>query len=330
MALADYKSGDRLVGFYAVRRFERREHNGKPYLTLNLGDKTASVNAVMWDSFAEVVEFLRQGVVLKIQGLMSEYRGQPQIRLERIRVAQENEYDLTELLPISAVPAEQLAARLDEIINTITDPHLRRVMDIVFAEDNARPDFLTTPGGQRWHHAYIGGLAEHTYGVVDICEFCAGKYAELNRDLLICGALVHDIGKIEQYRTSSVFEYTDSGRLLGHIVEGDEIVSDAIGQIEDFPREKELQLRHLVLSHQGKHEHASPVVPMTSEAFILYYADEMDSMLGAIRKIADKTGGAGWSEYVRLIDRYIYFSRGSEAPEIAGLEAEGTAGGGEE
>ena len=162
MALADYKSGDRLVGFYALRRFERREHNGKPYLTLNLGDKSTSVNAVMWDGFAGVVDFLRQGVVLKIQGLMSEYRGQPQIRLEQIRLAKEHEYDLTELLPVSAIPHEQLAARLDEIINTITDPHLRRLMEIVFADDNARQDFLTTPGGQRWPTPAPGPRAPST------------------------------------------------------------------------------------------------------------------------------------------------------------------------
>jgi 3'-5' exoribonuclease len=330
MALADYKSGDRLAGCYAVRRFERREYNGKPYLTMNLGDKSGSVNAIMWDGFAGVAEQIHPGVVVKIQGMMSEYRNQPQIRLERIAVAREHEYDLTELLPVSAIPVEQLTARLDSIIESIADHHLRQVAENVFADGDMRRDFLSTPGGQRWHHAYIGGLAEHTFGVVDICEFCARQYPELNRDLLICGAVLHDIGKVEQYRTSTVFEYTDSGRLLGHIVEGDEIVTDAIRQVEDFPREKELLLRHLILSHQGKHEHASPVVPMTREAFVLYYADELDSKLGALRKIAEKTGEAAWSEYIRLIDRYIYFSGGTEAPDSAESAAEGTAGGGED
>lgn len=323
MALRDYKSGDRLVGFLAVRRFERREHNNKPYLTMNLADKTAAVNAVMWDGFANVAHRLRPGIVVKIQGMMSEYRDQPQIRLERLRVAEEHEYDLTELLPTSSIPPEQLASRLDEILDSVRDPHFSRMLQIIFDDGPTREQFLNTPGGQRWHHAFVGGLAEHIFSVVDICEFCAAHYPELDRDLLVCGALLHDLGKIKQYSTSSVFEYTDSGRLLGHIVEGDEIIRTAMRQVDGFPREKEMLLRHLILSHHGLMENASPVVPQTREAFILYYADEMDAKMGALHRIAEKTGDEAWSDYVRLIDRFIYFGRAQGAAKE--IEAAGEA-----
>jgi len=329
MALQDYKSGDRLVGFFAVRRFERREHNNKPYLTMNLADKTAAVNAVMWEGFANVVHRLRPGIVVKIQGMMSEYRDQPQIRLERLRVAEEHEYDLTELLPTSSIPPEQLASRLDEILDSVRDPHFSQMLQVIFADRPTREQFLSSPGAQRWHHAVVGGLAEHVFSVVDVCEFCAAHYPELDRDLLICGAMLHDIGKIKQYSTSSVFEYTDSGRLLGHIVEGDEIIRTAMRQVADFPREKEMLLRHLILSHHGLMENASPVVPQTREAFILYYADEMDAKMGALHRIAEKTGDEAWSDYVKLIGRFIYFGRakGGSAEVAAAGEA---ATGGEE
>jgi len=328
MLLQDYRPGDRLVGFFAVRRLARREHNGRPYLTMNLADKTAAVNAVMWEGFETIVDRLRPGVVVKIQGMMSEYRDQPQIRLEHIRLAVDHEYDLTQLLPVSPVPPEKLASRLDEIVNSITDPHLRRMMEIIFADDQTRERFLSSPGGQRWHHAFVGGLAEHTFSVVDVCEFCARHYPELDRDLLICGAVLHDIGKIEQYSTSTVFEYTDAGRLLGHIVEGDEIVRTAIRRVEGFPREKEMLLRHLILAHHGQLGQASPVVPQTREAFILYYADDLDAKMGALRRIAEKTGDEAWSEYVKLIDRFIYYGRAEEpSEEIAPADQKRAANG---
>ena len=314
MALVDYKAGDRVTAFAAVRRVERREYNGKPYVTMNVGDKTGSVNAVMWEGFEAVVDRLRPGVVVKIQGTMGDFRDQPQIRLERLRIVQENEYDLADLIPASAISREELAARLDQVIASVADTDLRRMLEIVFADGPTRERFLRSPGGQRWHHAYIGGLAEHTLGVIDLCEFCAGKYPELDRDLLICGAVLHDIGKIEQYTISAVFEYTDAGRLVGHVVQGDEIVRAALGKVDGFPEEKAMRLRHLILSHQGQLEFQSPVVPMTREAFVLHYADDLDSKLGALRKLADKAGGAPWSEWVKLLDRFIYFGTTAGSP----------------
>lgn len=330
MALADYKIGDRLTEFLAVRRLQRKEYDGRQFLSLNLGDKSASIDAVMWEGFAEIVDRIRPGVVLRIQGFISEYRGRPQIKLERIRLAQAQEYDLADFLPASSVPSEELAGRLDEIIGSLADPDLRRLLENIYDREDIREGFLGAPGGQRWHHAFVGGLAEHTFAVVALCNFCAGLYPELDGELLICGALLHDLGKIKQYATSSVFEYTDSGRLLGHIVEGDELVADAVRHIGDFPREKAMRLRHLILAHHGELENGSPVVPQTREAFVLAYADKMDSMMGALGRIAEKTGEGPWSEWVNLISRFIYFGRGESPPAGGTLTGDETAAGGEE
>ncbi len=312
MALIDYKSGDRLVGFFAVRRFDRREHNGTPYLTLNVADRTASVNAVMWDGFAEVVESLKVGSVVKIQGMLGEYRNAPQIKIERIRLALDHEFDPSDFLALSAIPAEELAARLDKIIGSVSDDHLHSLLTNLFGEQHLREDFLTAPGGKKVHHASIGGLAEHTFGVVAICELAVSLYPGLDRELLVTGGLLHDIGKIKQYQVSSVFEYTDSGRLLGHVVEGDEMVGDAIKNIEGFPADRAMLLRHLILSHQGQYEFQAPILPQTREAFVLYFADQLDSTMGQLANLEKKSGDKPWSEYERLLGRFIYFGKERE------------------
>lgn len=315
MPLSDYAIGDAITAFLAVRRLQRREYNGNPYLTMNLADQSMSIDAVMWEGFAPVVDKLRPGVVVKVQGIISEYREKPQLRLERLRLAEGSEYDVADLLPASEVPTDELADGLTSTIAEITDTHLRQLLERIFNEPDILEAFLLTPGGQRWHHASVGGLAEHTLSMVQLCRHVAAHYPELNRDLLIAGALLHDIGKIKQYATTAVFEYTDSGRLLGHIVEGDEIIAGAIKDIDGFPEELAMQLRHLVLAHHGAVERGSPIPPQTREAFALYYIDELDAKMGALRKIADKTGEEPWSEYVRLLERFIYFGHpASSAP----------------
>lgn len=160
-----------------------------------------------------------------------------------------------------------------------------------------------------WHHGYRGGLLEHTIGVAKICEKLCPLYKEIDQDTLLAAALLHDIGKIKTYEHGPTFEYTDEGRLLGHIVMGNQIIVDKIKKIPAFPDELSNKLQHLVLSHQGKLEQASPVVPMTAEAFILYYADEIDSKLNAFYRIKHREhkDGAKWSSYVRLLGQFFYF-----------------------
>jgi len=330
MALGDYKVGDKLTAILAIRRLQRKEYDGRTFLSLNLGDKSKSIDAVMWEGFDQVIDRLRPGVILKIQGFISEYRGVPQIKLERIRICEPQEYDLADFLPVSAMSTDQLAARLDEVIGSFNTPYLRRLLETLLGSGEVREEFLRTPGGQRWHHASVGGLAEHTFNVVDLCNFCAGVYPELDGELLICAALLHDLGKIRQYAISSIFEYTDSGRLLGHIVEGDELVARAIGTVPEFPVDKAVQLRHMVLAHHGELENGSPVVPQTREAFILCYADEIDAKMGALRQIADKTGLEPWSDWIKLIDRFIYFGRDRVSPAGDISPGRKTAAGGEE
>ncbi|MFQ5453926.1 MAG: HD domain-containing protein, partial [Candidatus Zixiibacteriota bacterium] len=162
--------------------------------------------------------------------------------------------------------------------------------------------------GKLWHHAYIGGLSEHSANITELALRVAVGYDFLNKDYLIFGGLFHDVGKMNTYSTDTVIDYTDEGRLIGHISLADNWICTQAGKIENFPDKLLIKLRHIILSHHGEIEFASPVVPQIPEAFVIYYCDEIDSKMGAIDRIREKQDGEGWSDYVKLLGRYLYFS----------------------
>jgi len=194
----------------------------------------------------------------------------------------------------------------------VKDKDLSNLLKRIFENKSFRQKFQEAPGGKLWHHAYLGGLLEHSIQVASLCDNAASDYKEIDRDLLITGALLHDIGKIEEYRFDEGYiDYSDTGRLHGHISIGAQNVRIAIEKIEKqngFPAEKKMLLIHLILSHQGELAHGSPVVPLTREALILYYMDEMDSKVNAISHVMerDKEPDRRWSRYVPVMDRFIY------------------------
>lgn len=308
MAIRDLAPGDRVEDFFALRKFERREHQGGERLTLELGDASGRMEAVMWEGYEALLDQLRAGDIVKVRGLVGTYRDRPQIRIERMRpAAADDQVDKSAFVPRAPVSPETLAAELDRFIGSIADPWLSRVLGALLGDGGTRAAYLQAAGGKRWHHDALGGLAEHSLNMARIVEQLCQVYPDLDRDLLICGALLHDIGKIEQYAIGSMIDYSDEGRLVGHINSGDFRVTSAMRAIEGFPERTEQLLRHLIISHQGQMETGSPVVPQTREAFILYYADEIDSKMGALRHVAEKTGDRPWSEFVNLIGRHIYF-----------------------
>lgn len=309
VTIRDWEQGERIEAFVALRKVERREYTGGERLSLEFGDPTGRIEGVMWEGFHDIVADLTPGCVVKVRGLVGSFRDKPQLKVERIRLAQPDEARPQDFLPRSDVDPETLASELERYLESLQDPHLRRLMFELFESDNLRERYLAAPAGKLWHHNTIGGLAEHSLNIVRICEFACTLYPELDRDLLVCGALLHDLGKIEQYSVTSMIDYSDEGRLVGHINTGDFRVAMAIRNIEDFPVETANALRHLIVSHQGELAQGSPVVPMTPEAFVLHYADELDSKMGALHRVMEKTGDADWSEYVNLIGRYLYFGR---------------------
>lgn len=308
MAIRDLVPGDRVEEFFALRKVERKEYQGGERLSLEFGDASGRIEGVMWEGYEGVLDQLAPGAIVKVRGQVGVFREKPQLKVERIRtVTDEDSVDLSSFVPRAPVEPTALASELNRFIESVQDEFLSHLLANLLSEGPTRDAYLQAAGGKRWHHDSIGGLAEHSLNMARIVDVLCQVYQDLDRDLLICGALLHDIGKIEQYEISTMIDYSDEGRLVGHINTGDFRVTTAMRAIEGFPIKTEQLLRHLIVSHQGQMETGSPVVPQTREAFILYYADEIDSKMGALRHVAEKTGERPWSDYVNLIGRHIYF-----------------------
>lgn len=309
------KVGSEVTELFVLRKKEIKEtYEGQKFLKLELGDKTGRIDGVVWDNWEQIYDQAYPGEIVKIKGWTTTYKDEPQLKVEKLRKAKEEEYDLSDFLPALDGDLDALILEFKQIISTIENAYLRKLLELLLDDNLLVDELKKTPGGKLWHHAYVGGLLSHTLKVAEICQKAASLYGLVNRDLLITGALVHDIGKISSYSAKGFFDYTDEGRLVGHIVSGVEIIDHKIQIIEDFPSDLALQLKHLILSHQGELEYASPVVPQTIEAVILHYADEMDAQVDAFAHIikTQKTKGKRWSDWIHLINRYIYLGEEEE------------------
>jgi len=308
VSIENMREGNEFIGFYALKRCDLREYDGGFRLDIELSDRTGSIAGVIWDNAPELKEQLDKGDVVKAMGRVGSYRDKPQARIDKIRRAETGEYKTDAFLPSTPKDIDTLKARVAELVESITDPHLSELSRHVFHDEKIMTEYAKSPGGMQWHHPYIGGLLEHSVGVAGICDYMAEQHPELNRDLLLVAALLHDIGKIREYTASTVIDFSDEGRLVGHIVMGERFVRTMCDRIDGFPPTLRMLLSHLMLAHQGHREFSSPVEPMIPEGFVLYYADEMDSKLNAIGRIVERTKdeNKSWSEYVRTIGRYIF------------------------
>ncbi len=305
----DLKPGLEVTEFFVLRKKELKEYDGRRFLKLEMGDRSGRIDAVVWDNSDQLHGAAEAGEIVKVKGWVTTYKEVPQLKVDKMRRAKGEEINLADFLPASEKNPKLLYDDFRSVARTIENRHLRRLVDLLTEDSSLMERFRRAPGGKLWHHARLGGLLEHTLAVASICQKAAEMYDLVDRDLLITGALVHDIGKLNSYSVGGFFDYTDEGRLLGHVVSGDELIEQKIQKITDFPGDLALKLKHLILSHQGQLELASPVVPQTVEAIILHYADELDAKADAFSHIikTQKTKGKKWSDWVRLIDRFIYF-----------------------
>jgi 3'-5' exoribonuclease len=310
---------DQINHFLLIRRFDlRTTRSGSDFLSTELGDKTASLNANVWEGFTEVAARGKVGDVVKVAGTIEEYQGSLQIRVSSIRIAKSSdEVSPKDFLPQSKRNLKEMKDEFNKRINNNSNKYLNTLLTQIFTSERFEL-FCTTPAGKSWHHAYIHGLIEHTLEIIKICELMCEFHQELNKDLLIAGAMLHDIGKIEELSYDSAFEYTDKGKLVGHIVIASNLVRDEIKKISGFPEELENNLIHLILSHQGKLEHASPVVPKTTEAIALYHADELSAKVNAYKNALESElkDGSNWTRFIQLAGTDLYkFTPGNSSEE---------------
>ena len=307
--IRDIKERDNVADAFLVSKKETGiSKSGKPYLNLRIMDSTGEMEARVWDDAEEVGRGFNRNDVAQIKGFAVAYQGGIQLNVSSVKPIAEGQYSLRDFLPASATGPGELAAGLDSVIESIKDRHVKALLKAIFADADIRERFITAPAAKSMHHPYLGGLAEHVLSICGLAEKIVEHYGEsINRDLLIAGAILHDIGKIYELSYERAFDYTDEGRLLGHITIGIELIDKKAQSIPDFPREISMHIKHLVLSHHGQLEFGSPKRPKTIEAIILSYLDDLDAKVNTVRSLITVKGdGSNWTSYQKLFERYIY------------------------
>jgi 3'-5' exoribonuclease len=316
VCIADLKSGQTVDGVYACsEKTAATDRNGKAYLRLKLRDASGEVAGIHFDPSDEALG-IAAGDVVVVGGTYSvhpQYGSQVQVR--RLRLAEPEEYDAGDLVPVSPVGTAELAERLHALIDSVQEAHVRALLERAF--DGSREPgatFAVAPAAVRNHHAYRHGLLEHSIVVAEVAGGAASQFASVDRDLVVAGGLLHDIGKTLAY-TSGGFapQMTDVGRLHGEIVMGHDMVRDLIDEDPEFSPELALRLRHIVVSHHGMREKGSPVVPQTREAVLVHYCDDMTARIAAIDDAETATPvGERWSSRIFMIDAPAYIGQRGE------------------
>ncbi len=282
--------------------------NGKPYLTLKLMDRSGEVEGRVWDRVEEFSAGFEKDDFVLVKGKASVYLGKMQLVVQELVRVSDEKVDIGDYLPVAERKPEEMVADLRSRVDSLRDPYLKGLMKAFVEDGEFLADYQTAPAAKTMHHVYLGGLLEHSLAVADLAEDICRRYPGLNRDLLVTGALLHDVGKVAELSYERAFDYTDEGKLLGHIVMGVELVEEKIRQVPGFPPLTRTLLKHLLLSHHGQYEFGSPKRPKTLEAVILNFLDDLDSKINGVRRHLDREVGreGSWTSYHRLYDRYFF------------------------
>lgn len=286
---------------------------GDPYINLLLADKTGDVEARVWENVQEISEKFESGDIVLIDGIAQIYQGKLQIRVNDIIKVDRQEVNYEDYLPMSPISISKLWDETRELLDSITEPNLKRLIQRIYEDKNLVDSFKKAPAAKEIHHNFVGGLLYHTLSMMKIANFLAEHYPVLNRDLLLLGAFLHDIGKTKELSVENFFDYTDEGKLIGHIAIGDKILSELIEQVKGFPLELAFELRHILLSHHGDLSKGSPKLPMTMEALIISFIDDMDARVENWKKIYEREDGKRWTTYQKMYDRSLYRSSNKES-----------------
>jgi 3'-5' exoribonuclease len=310
--VADLTAGERVESVFAVRQRDlRQRRSGEPWLRLVLCDGTGSVEAVSWEEAEARFALAEPGSAVSVVGAfeISERWG-AKIKIAEVRAAQPHEYDAADLEPTGNVPVERLETGLRQLLDTIQDPQLGRLLDAFFGEaSEVWERFRVAPAAKVYHQAYRHGLLEHTISVAQAVSAAANFFPGIDRDVAVTGALLHDIGKIEAYNEDPLaIDLTDAGRLHGEIPLGYYRVRRSIEDISGFDPALAQAVLHIILSHHGALEHGSPVVPCTREAVLVHMIDNLGGKLGSFDRLErELPQGQSWSGWDRAIDGSAFF-----------------------
>jgi len=293
--IAGLADGQVVSSLFLVREKEIRTsvRSGKSWLELNLADRSGSIPAKMWDNFETLAKTFELDDVVRVRGRVKVYNGQKELTLEQIVPTSDNEYDLADFLPHTKHDVEKLYASVRAAIAGMKNPWLKQLLLSIVEDPDIAPRLKRAPAAMTMHHAYLGGLLEHVVSLVGLATAVSAHYPELDADLLLTGVVLHDIGKLDELRYVRGIDYSDQGRLLGHIVIGVRLVQEKCRAIEGFPAPLAVLVEHLMVSHHGTYEFGSPSLPQIPEAVILHLIDDMDSKMAAMRATLDAASANG-------------------------------------
>ncbi len=299
--------------FWVKEKATPLSRSGAPYLRVRLADRTGEIEGRVWDGVEEFADLFDRDDFIRIKAQATSYQDRVQLNIKSIKKVKDTEVSLDEFLPSSLRDPEEMLAELREISQGIGNDHLKQLVTAFLENEEFTVLFKRAPGAKRLHHSFLGGLLEHTLSVVNLIQKLKGYYEGINHDLLLAGGILHDIGKVYELSYERSFDYTDAGRLVGHIVMGVEMVDKEITQIEGFPAELAMLMKHLLLSHHGQYEWGSPTRPMTLEAQILHHLDDLDAKVKGIQEFMQKAQeGATWTDYHRMFERFFYIGEVEE------------------
>src|SRR5213080_1037266 len=296
-----------ISSFVVVSKQVKPKKTGEPYLALTLGDRSGHVEAKMWDNVEDAIDVFDQDDFIKIKGLLNKYKNRFQITIHKLRRLGDSEVDFADYLPKTTKDIGELWQTLAGFVATFQNQHLRALIELFMSDPDIAEAYRTAPAAKSLHHAYIGGLLDHVVSLFRSCDLVCRNYPQINRDLLLTGAFLHDIGKIHELAFTRSFSYTSRGQLLGHMVIELEMLQAKIADIPSFPDELKTLLEHLIISHHGQYEFGSPKLPMFPEALMLHYLDDLDSKMESMRAHFEREAetDSNWTSYNSSLGRVL-------------------------
>jgi len=320
--IKDFKEGEVIESLYLVRqKFFDIAKNGKPYISLELTDRTGMVNGRRWDAEKSIFDSFRVDDFVKVKGRVEIYKKYPQLNLDSLERAGDSSVDISLYVPTVDRDRDQMFKAFLSEISNIKNPYLKALLNNVFSDKKTIANFKSAPAATDFHHPYIGGLLEHTLCCIQLAKVIVSRYPGIDEELLIAGAALHDIGKIEELSYKRSFYYTDRGRLIGHVVLGLNMVEKEIGNVPDFPDELKNLLLHIIISHHGEQEWGSPKRPMCLEAIVLHHIDNLDAKINGFKQFVSTYSdpSSRWTKHSKMFREFLY-----KRMEVANEEEKGS------
>ncbi len=293
--------------FVVTTKQVKPKKTGEPYLALTLADRCGQVEAKMWDNVEDAIDAFEQDDFLKVKGLLNKYKNRFQITIHKVRRLADSEVDFGDYLPKTTKDIDELWRTLADFVSSFQDAHLRTLVQAFMADPEIALAYRSAPAAKTLHHAYIGGLLDHVVSLFRSSDLICRNYPQINRDLLLTGVFLHDIGKIHQLSYNRSFSYTSRGQLLGHMIIELEMLQAKVEMVPGFPEEMKTLLEHLIISHHGHYEFGSPKLPMFPEALMLHYLDDLDSKMESMRAHFEREAenDSNWTSYNSSLGRTL-------------------------